>query len=428
MTRGRFFALLIGLGFAWRLVVNSRMVVPREDGVNYLWMAERFAEGQVEQALSMVFSPLLALLIAVPVALGVEPFHAAQLVLAMVGALVVLPIAAISEQLVPGTERIAALLAFVAFRLTMLGAEIYTEPLFVLVGGYAFLFGLRQRYCWCGALAGLAFWVRPEAALIPLVFLGRARVSWLPSLVTAALVAVLAGWRGACGHGFDPVPKLAFIAEYNVAGDTDAVGFALRSVGHLLEIPANLFSAYGALALLAIIGLFHVRPGPAIRLFAMAVVVICLYVPRWRFLVNWIFLIVPFAAVALRYLPRPGIWIALNIILHLCLSMRGGIDPNRIAERSIAVYLRQQLQPGQRVAGDMTRVHYFVGQRPLAPRHFTATELIIASRDARFVVLGTRRATTASVLAGLPDHQALELPEELQTLAEARGILVLYRN
>ena len=49
----------------------------------------------------------------------------------------------------------------------LVGAWIYTEPLFLLVASYAFLFGLRKRFVACGALAGLAFWIRPEAAVLP---------------------------------------------------------------------------------------------------------------------------------------------------------------------------------------------------------------------------------------------------------------------
>ncbi|MEE2885803.1 MAG: hypothetical protein VX951_00090 [Planctomycetota bacterium] len=428
MTRNRFFALLIGLGFAWRLIVSARMVVPREDGVNYLWMAERFAEGQVTAALSEVFSPLLALVIALPVAMGMEPFFAGQLMLALAGAVVVLPIAAISERLAPGSERSAALLTFVAARLAMLGAEVYTEPLFVLIGSYAFLFGLRQRYWWCGVMSGLAFWVRPEAALIPLVFVGRGRSTWMPVFVAGLMTLVLAAWRGACGHGFDPVPKLAFIAAHNVAGDTDALGFALRSAWHLLEIPANFLSAYGALGVFAILGLFYTRPRPAVRLLVLAVAVICLYVPRWRFLVDWMFVVVPLAAVGVRCLPKPGFWIGVAILHNLFWSMTGGINPNRIAELQVAAYLRQHMEPGQRVAGDMTRVLYFVGQRPLAPRHFDAEELIAAGRGAEFVVLRKRRATTAPVLDGLSDHQPVQLPDKLQVLATDRGMLVLQRR
>ncbi len=425
MARRRWLALVILLGLLWRLVVSAQMVVPREDGVNYLWMAERFAEGAVSEGLSEVFSPLLALLIAVPVAFGVEPFFAGQLVLALVGAWTVVPLAAISERLFPGTERWAALLACVAARPVMLGAEIYTEPLFLLLGSYAFLFGLRRGYLCCGLFTGLAFWVRPEAALIPLVFLRRVPASWLPVLVTLVMVAALAIWRGACGHGFDPVPKLAFIAAHNVAGETDTLGFILRTGGHLLEVPKIFFSAFGGLALLALVGLWFGRPRQTLYLFGLAILVICLYVPRWRFLVNWMFLVIPLGALALSRFPGPR-WLVTLVILHnLVWSLAGGINPNRRAEPAIAIHLQQQLRPTQRIAGDMTRVHYFAGQRPLPPRHFTAAELIEAARNAEFVVLRAKRKTTPAVVAGLPDHQPYALPDELQSLATARDMIIL---
>jgi len=428
MTRGRFFAILIGAGFVWRLIVSARMVVPREDGVNYLWMAERFSEGEVAQALSEVFSPLLALAIAPLIALGVDPFFAGQLILAAAGSLLVLPVAAISEHLAPGTERVAAALTFVAGRLTMLGAEVYTEPLFALLGSYAFLFGLKSRYWWCGALAGLAFWVRPEAALIPLVFLGRARVTWAPLLATLVMVCSLAVWRGALGHGLDPVPKLAFIAAYNVAGDTDLPGLLTRSAAHLLDLPTIFLEAFGALGLFAVIGLFFFRPRPVVWLLVLAVAVICLYVPRWRFLVNWVFVVAPLAAVGVGRLPKPVWWISLAIAHNLFWSLTGGVSSDRVAEPRVASYLRQRLQPGQVIAGDMTRVLYFAGQRPLAPRHFEARELIKLGSEAEYVVLREGRPTTPAVIKGLSGHEALVLPGALRDLAAARGMLVLQRR
>ena len=48
---------IVAAGFALRLLVSVLTPVPREDGANYLWMAERFASGEAGLALSEVFSP-----------------------------------------------------------------------------------------------------------------------------------------------------------------------------------------------------------------------------------------------------------------------------------------------------------------------------------------------------------------------------------
>jgi hypothetical protein len=153
--------------------------------------------------------------------------------------------------------------------------------------------------------------------------------------------------------------------------------------------------------------------------------VICSYVPRRRFLVNWIFCVVPLAAIGLRHLPRRWVWLGVVIVLNAILALTGGVEGSRLAERQVAEHLRQRLEPGEVIAGDMTRVLYFAGQRPLQPRRYAAEELIALGRGARFVVLVRDRASTPAVVAGLFDHEPLELGDELADLADARGILVL---
>ena len=426
-SRG-FLGLLVVLGCAWRLVINALTVAPREDGANYLWMAERFAEGEPCAALSEVFSPLLPLIIAVPVALGMEPFFAGQLALAFVGALVVVPVVHLSEALFVGTGRCAGCLAVFAARPSLLGAEVYTEPLFILVGCVAFLLGVKKKYWSCGALAGLAFWIRPEAALIPMVFLLGDRRSWRSIPVLLAAIGLLALWRGSCGHGYDPMPKLAFIAAHNVAEDTDAVGFVLRVLQNLPRALWLLVEAFNALAILAVIGLWRRRPAPVLWLLALGLLVVCAYVPRRRFLVNWMFCVAPLAAAGLVHLPRRRLWLAGVILLNLVLALTGGVEFNRLAERRVAEHLREMLRPGEVIAGDMTRVLYFAGQRPLEPRHYSAEELSQSGRGARFVVLRAGRETTPAVRRELVSHAPLELTGELGDLARQRGILVLELN
>jgi hypothetical protein len=326
----------------------------------------------------------------------------------------------------------AALLTFVSSRLVMLGTQIYTEPLFLLLAASAFLCGLRASWWSCGVLCGLAFWVRPEAALIPLALLFGGRSAWRAWRALVPLGVAIVGllvWRGLCGHGYDPVPKLAFIAAHNVADQTGGPGFVLRSVAHLALIPGRMIEAFAAIAGFALIGVFRgPRSRPGLILLGMAVAVICCYVPRWRFLVNWMFTLVPLAAIGVGALPGVRWWLGATIVVDLVLASTGGVDPNRSAEREVAAHVRAQLVGDQRVAGDMTRVLYFAGQRPLQPRHHAAEELIAAGREAEFVVLRRGRDTTPAVVAGLRDHVPYPLPAGVADRAGDRGILVLRRR
>jgi hypothetical protein len=424
-----FLGSLVAIGLAWRLVIVGFTPMPREDGVNYLWMAERFAAGDVAAALSDVFSPLLAMVIAIPVACGIEPFLAGQLALAVVGAFVVVPVARISEELRPGTGWLAGLLVFVAFRPVLLGAWIYTEPLFLLVAGYAFLFGLRKRYALCGCLAGLAFWIRPEAAVIPVAFFLGNRRAWKAFVPLGLLILALASWRAVCGHGFDPVPKLKFIMDHNVA---EHIGGFER----LVEVPARILEAFGPMSLLAVVGAWRRRPAPVMWLLLFATVIIWAYVPRWRFFVNWMFVVAPLAAFAVERLRGRKWWLAAVIVIDLGLAANGGSDANRVVERQVGEYLGELLRPGETVTGDMTRVLYFAGVRPLPPRHFTVDELVTLGRDARFVVLRSRRRVAPNsdrlvadaVEARLTRHAEVPLPAEFAERAKQRGLRVLGRR
>jgi hypothetical protein len=117
----------------------------------------------------------------------------------------------------------------------------------------------------------------------------------------------------------------------------------------------------------------------------------------------------------------------LVLISNVLLSLRIQ-DHDRHAERQVGEYLAEKLGPDDAVAGDMTRVLYFAGQRPLPPRHFTARELIARARmpGVRFVVLGTRRATTPAVREALtPSFRVYDTPSEMRALVESRGIVVL---
>ena len=97
-----FYIALFTVGALWRLLISWWTPIPTEDGANYLWMAERFAELDAAAALSEVFPPLLSMLVSVPVALGCDPFRSGQVLLAMAGALAVVFLARGAEVVVPG--------------------------------------------------------------------------------------------------------------------------------------------------------------------------------------------------------------------------------------------------------------------------------------------------------------------------------------
>jgi hypothetical protein len=164
----------------------------------------------------------------------------------------------------------------------------------------------------------------------------------------------------------------------------------------------------------------------------LGVVVICAFLPRRRFLVSWSFAVIPVAAMGLCALPRgaraPALWAV--VAFGLALSLRT-TEPNRIAEREVGKYLAARLSPGQQVSGDMTRVIYYAGRRPLTPRRSSIEELVQAALDpgVRYVVLGSRRASTPAVRQRIgAEYAPLSLPSDLEALADDRGILVLQRR
>jgi hypothetical protein len=116
--------------------------------------------------------------------------------------------------------------------------------------------------------------------------------------------------------------------------------------------------------------------------------------------------------------------------MGLALSLRV-TDPNRIAEREVGQHLSNVMSDGDVVTGDMTRVLYFAGQRPLPPKHFTVEQLTAMAATptpARFVVLATGKPTAMPVEQRLTDFTRAALPAKIAKLAADRGILVLERK
>ncbi len=422
------------LGFLWRLLVAVLTVVPSEDGVNYLWMAERFAEGNAAAALSEVFPPLLPLLTAPLIWSGADPFRGAQVLLALAGALAVLPIARASEVMLKGSGAFAGSMAAVAHLPVRFAAEIYTEPLFILVGAFALWAGVRRRWWLLGLLAGVGFWLRPEAVLLPLGFLFcRPRDAWRALVPLGLLVLALASWRAALGMGFNLSPKLTFNWERTVfATDTNAFLTLLR---HLLQLPWLWIEAFSLMGVAALLGAARRRENvkPVLWTWLLVLLLIAAFLPRRRFLVGWMFTVAPVAAIGITTLARrwQGPVILTIVLLGLLLGLRV-TDPNRTAERDLGrhLYNVMSLEDGATLTGDMTRVLYFARRRPLPPRHFTAEQLVDMAthpKPARFVVLATEKPTAPMVEQRLRAHARAKLPSRIAGQCADRGILVLER-
>ena len=173
-------------GLLLRLVVGFATPIPAEDGVNYLWMAERFAALDPRAALSEVFPPLHPLLTAPWIALGLEPFRAGQLVAALAGVAILLPMRLVLGKVAPSASRVILWLVALAPLPVRFGAECYSEPVYLLVATCALAAALADRWLLAGLCAGIAFWARPEAVVIPIACTLARRpagsLTWLPFL------------------------------------------------------------------------------------------------------------------------------------------------------------------------------------------------------------------------------------------------------
>lgn len=428
--------LMVG-ATCWRWLLATRTPVPAEDGANYLWMAERFAALDAAAALSEPFSPLWPLLLAVPIACGAPPLPAGQVLGCVLGGLALLPLAAVAERLRRGAGLPAAALAATSSLLARTAAEVLTEPLFVLVAAAGIWCGVAGRTKGLLLAGAAAFLVRPEGLLLPLPF---ALLDWrrhrLALLGPPAAVLAFGLWRLSSGHGFDPVPKLAFHAQRSELGAER--GFVL---GNLLAVPGAFAEAFLLAGLLALLALRPPRPRGSAALWLellCGIAAIVSFVVRRRFFVGWAAAVLPLAGIGLAGLHRIGargreLALVLACGVDLWTAWHGTIDENRIAERLVGRHLREHLAPGETVAGDLTRLLYFAGMRPLPARHFDAASLAAMARapSVRFVALSSRsqRGVHDEVVAELADSFGrYELPRSLGDAAEDRGITVLVRR
>jgi len=438
--RGWWWVALLLVGFVVALAL--RTAVPSEDGVSYLWMAQRFAAGDFGAGLGAVFPPGFPLLCAPLVWLGLDVERAALAVNALSLALALWPLQRAAQATAPGAGW-PAVLAFAAIPLLpRLAAEAYSEPPFLLAMAWGTWLGVRGRWLGLGLAAGLAFWIRPEGLLLPLAFLladpARAWRALLPAGLGVLALAVL---RGCAGAGFDPLPLLAF---HELRDDLPGRGDVLAN---LLAVPGGWLEAFGLVGLLPLLWLAAParralsRPhGP--RWLAAAgwavllqVAVVCTFVVRRRFFVSAAVGVALLGGAALAAWPARWRRLVLGLALVFggVVGYRGTIDPDRAVERELGGFLRQQLRPGETVAGDLPRVIWFAGLPPPPPRHFDADQLaaLAAAPAVRFVVIaaGSRRESSREVLPLLVGSFApAELPESLAARCAERGLVVLARR
>ncbi|MFY9341768.1 MAG: hypothetical protein WAT39_04730 [Planctomycetota bacterium] len=414
-------------------VLGWREPGPSGDGTAYLWMAQQFALGNWSEALSTVFPPGFPLAMAPLIALAIDPWAAGVLVGAACLALLVVPVARIAADLAPGTAAptCAALLLLGSPHLLNVAAEVYSEPPFLLLMAWGTVAGLARRWWWCGALAGAAYWVRPEGLLLAVSFvLVAPRRAWRGLVGAAAGVLALGLLRAAAGQGVDPLPMLAF---HELRDDLPHRGDVLHN---LLEVPIQWVESLGVASLLALAGLRHCR-GIALALPAQILLqtgAILTFVVRKRFFLSCA---VPVLALAGRELAAWPVRVrrsALTIVVAAGLVLAWpGSDPNRAAEVEVGRWLAQRLPPGAAIVTDLMRVAWFAGRRPPPPRHFSSAQLLQQANDpaVQCVVLSSRsqQAQFAAVEAGIAASFArVELPVSLRELAGDRGIVVFLRR
>lgn len=428
---------LVAAAFVLRVFVGILTPIPAEDAANYLWMAQRFAAGATGDALSEVFPPGLPLLLAPIVATGVDPFRGAQWVAALLAALALWPCVRIAETV---DRRFALatglLLACVPLSVRFVG-QLYTEPVFALFAAWSLRACLAQRHFLAGVAAAAAFWLRPEALALPFasLWLGRARgLATLPPFAIGVLGLAL--WRSSSGQPFDVLPKLEFNALRGDAAVDDTGLHVGTLFDNLLALPGAWLEAFWVVGLLGVWGAWRMRREPRARAFGavLAIVLIAIlgFLTRRRFLVAWVpvlALFVPTAFAAMRERARfPVLFVGGLLAVLGCLKLE---PPDRYDEAVVGEWLAGMLAPGETVAGDMTRIIWYAGSRPLPPRHFGVDELVERAREpgVRFVALARRRAgreQVAELLAS--EFSETGLPERERRAVERRGILLLERR
>ncbi len=439
----------------------ARTPIPDRDAAHYLWMAERFRDGDVTALFATVFHPLYALLTglvlrALPSA---DPLLVGQCVSGLASAAATVPLWWIGRRLFGApAATFGALFFAIGVWFARHPADAMSEgPFHLFVAtAVALLVAPTPRACAAaGVVVGLAYGTRPEALSLFAVatlhlFVARAPGRVVFAAVGAAALLVTPLCYAAFGPGFTWTPKASFNVDVGV-GAADAGGVA-HYLTHLVRVPGTVFEAVGFVAVpLAIVGALHLRSvvprgarlaHPSILLLAPFAIQ-CLVVPllrnHVRFLSGYGLLVLPLAGLGLVVLRQrlPQLQSRATLAAFLVVATAGDWirlprerRADRIVERALGVHFRTLLAPGERIATEMPRLEYFAGLEPGPPRPISSDEILATADDpaTKFVVLV--RARTPAAADALPDrgyHEAT-LPPNLARLAAERGIVVFARE
>ncbi|MBL8731401.1 MAG: hypothetical protein JNN13_03410 [Planctomycetes bacterium] len=192
-ARERRLLLWLAVGaISWRWVTAQRTPMPGVDGCHDLWLAAELAQGHVGAFATAWWHGLWALLLAPFLAAGLPPFFTAHLLAAIVGGLVVWPVAAAAQRLREGAGVPAAVLAAVAAGPVLAAGAGAPTALTCLVVAMASLAVARARpvvallLLLTAALAGAdavrvdpgTLWTQWRVGLGPMLLLWP--VAWLP--------------------------------------------------------------------------------------------------------------------------------------------------------------------------------------------------------------------------------------------------------
>lgn len=433
-TTPRTIVVLALATIAWRIALAFRTPVPSGDGTSYLWIAQQFAEGRWGLGLSEVFPPGFSLLLAPWLALGCEPWASGVVTCVAAAGLTVWPLVRIADRVRPGAGVVAGVLWASSSLLARNAVEVFSEAPYLLAMAIGSLHGLRARWWRCGLWSGIAFWIRPEGALLAASFALTEPRQAVRTCLPVGLAVLGLGWlRWSHGHGFDPLPMLLF--HVNERDDLPERGDAFANV---LHVPAAWAEAFGPAGFLPLLLAFRRwRPGRHAVPFGWQIVLqigaMLTFVTRRRFLLSAAVAAVAAGGAALAGLPRGWrrMLLAVCVVFGVAAAWRGVTDPDRIAERALGERFAVVLSAEDDFVTDLTRIRWFAGRRPLWPRHRSAAELIAAAAppNVRWVALRERSPECAEVeRALLPTFVRAELPPELAELVRERGIAVLSRR
>jgi 4-amino-4-deoxy-L-arabinose transferase-like glycosyltransferase len=195
-------AAIVALAVGLRVLAWHNAVQMTNDGVDFLWQAERLLEGDVHGALSHPYHPLYAMLTALLALATGDVLVAAVAVSIVAGVAIVLGVHALARLALPNRPDVAwgaALLAALHERTLILTSDVASDGLFLglFLLSLALVLEAEQRRQFklrmllSGLLAGLAYLARPEALF----------------LVGVALLWVLLGVARRTGRRGRPLPR-----------------------------------------------------------------------------------------------------------------------------------------------------------------------------------------------------------------------------